>query len=162
MGTVLLIILTTAATLTALGVIWRKGIKPLARFISTAEQMIPLLVSFNAVFKNNPSGFKVLNEIAAQFRTDSGSSLRDAVNRLEVAAEENRVAALENRNAADALKIGVEAQRLLDIQDREMIRALTLKLDRVNTRVTESAATGIRLEEGAAHIAEDLAARQKE
>jgi hypothetical protein len=50
---------------------------------------------------------------------------------------------------------------LLDVEDREVMRALTLKLDRVNTKVKDGAATGMRIEEQAGQVAEDLAARQR-
>jgi hypothetical protein len=154
-------IVLAGAALSALGYLWKKAVKPVAKFITEADKMIPLLVALNETFKDNPTGFKVLNEIAAQFRTDSGSSLRDVVNRLEVAAKENREAARLAAEAAEKLKIGVEAQRLLDVKDREVMRELTLKLDRVKTRIIDNAATSDRIEEQASHVAEDLAARQR-
>jgi methyl-accepting chemotaxis protein len=159
--TILGYIVLAGAVLTALGIIWKKGILPLALFISHVNEMVPLLKALNETFKDNPTGFKVLNEIAAQFRTDSGSSLRDVVNRLEVAAKDNKEAAERAAVAADNLRIGVEAQRLLDVKDREVMQELTLKLDRVKTRVMEGSATSSRIEENASHVAEDLAESRK-
>jgi type II secretory pathway component PulM len=92
------------AVLSALGYLWKKLVKPMAKFITEADQMIPLLSALNETFKHNPTAFAVLDDIAAQFRTDSGSSLRDAVDGLVKSAAENKLAAIENKAAAEALK----------------------------------------------------------
>jgi hypothetical protein len=154
-------IVLAGAVFTALGFLWKKVIKPLAKFITEADQMLPLLVALNETFKNNPTAFAVINEIAAQFRTDSGSSLRDAVDGLVVSAAKNETAAAVNKAASEQLKIGVEAQRLLDVEDRELLRNLMLQLDRLKTKVTAAAATGDRMEEHAGHVADDLAESRK-
>jgi len=148
-----LYIIGTAAVVTAIGVLWTKAIKPTAKLITTTDQMLPLLITLTETFKSNPNGFKVLNEIAAQFKTDSGSSLRDVVNRLEEAAKENRA-------AADLLKVGVEAQKQLGEQDREQLRQLLISLDRVGVKVDAGAATGLRNEAAAKVVASDLASHR--
>jgi hypothetical protein len=148
-------IIGTAAVVTAIGVLWTKVIKPAAKLITTTDQMLPLLVALTETFKNNPTGFKVLNEIAAQFKTDSGSSLRDVVNRLEEGAKENRA-------AADLLKVGVEAQKQLGEQDREQLRQLLISLDRVGVKVDAGAATGLRNEAAAKVVASNLASQRDE
>lgn len=145
------IVLWVAAGLTACGVIWTKAIRPLVRFIAKAEEMIPLLKELNKVFRDTPNAFKVLDEIVAQFRTDSGSSLRDVVNRLDEAAKQNKA-------AGELLKIGVEAARQLAEQDRAQLQRLIILLDRVTVKVDAGAATGLRNERAAGIVAEDLAA----
>jgi hypothetical protein len=85
-----------AATLvTATSVLWSKLFRPLARLIVMVEESAP-----------------VLKEIAAQFRTDSGSSLRDTIDRIELAADKAAAAAL-------VLERKVETVRKLAIGDRE-------------------------------------------
>lgn len=147
-------ILAVGALVGAVGVIWSKVIKPTLKFFATAEEMLPLLKELTAEFKGTPDAFKVLDEIVAQFRTDSGSSLRDVVNRLDDAAKENRA-------AAEVLKVGVESQKLLAEQDRKELQRLVTLLDRLTVKVEDGAATSARIEEQAADVADDLAAVQK-
>lgn len=59
-------VLWAGAFVAAIAVIWAKVFRPMMNLVSAAA---------------------VLQEIVKQFRTDSGSSLRDAVNRLEEAAK---------------------------------------------------------------------------
>jgi type II secretory pathway component PulM len=155
------IIIGIAGFVVALGVIWKKVVSPLARLITTTEKILPLLVMLTEVFEKNPNALKVLGEIAAQFKTDSGSSLRDVVNRLEQAALDNRKAVVAAAEAADVLKIGVEASRLVSDQDRAMVRRLEILLDRLGVKVDEGAATGMRIERAAGHVAQDLAASHR-
>src|SRR5687768_13413220 len=56
------------------------------------------------VSKAASANFEMLSEIAAQFRTDSGSSLRDLMNRLDDAAANNRAAAEDMRINVRILK----------------------------------------------------------
>lgn len=155
-------ILGTAGLLIALGVLWTKAIRPLGLFlyksIKAQQEMLPLLQNLTEVFKDNPSAFKVLDEIVAQFRTDSGSSLRDAVNRIEEASKAAKIVAEEAKIAADELKIGVAATKQLTEMDRAERRDQMLKLDRVSEMVRAGAATGLRLEQGAGIVADELAA----
>jgi chromosome segregation ATPase len=56
----------------------------------------------------------VLVEVAAQFRSDSGSTLKDTTNRLEKYAQENRQAAAEAKQAAiEARELGEQLKILL-------------------------------------------------
>ena len=59
-------VLWAAAFVAAIAVIWAKVFRPMMNLVSAAA---------------------VLQEIVKQFRTDSGSSLRDVVNRLEESAK---------------------------------------------------------------------------
>jgi hypothetical protein len=153
-------ILGAAALLIALGVLWTKALRPFGlfiyKFVRVQREMLPLLQQLTDVFKDSPNAFNVLDEIVAQFRTDSGSSLRDAVNRIEEAGKQAEVTARKAHDAAEELKVGVAAMKILDEQDRAERRELTLKLDRVSERVQASAATSRRIEE-AAHKRADTA-----
>lgn len=121
-------VIATAAVLAAAGTIWRMFVQPMAALIVLQRQALPLLRSLSKVFGDVPTPFDVLGEIVAEFRTDSGSSLRDVVNRLDSAA-------LENRSAAEVLKVQVEASRLLAVDDREQLQRLLLVLDRLTVKV---------------------------
>lgn len=127
------LIIGLAAVVTAAGVLWTRVLHPIIRFANHAEQMFPLLQELTMAFRNTPNAFKVLDQIVAQFRTDSGSSLRDVVNRLEDAANENRA-------AAERLKIGVETVKQLAEQDRTHLQQLIILLDRLNVKVDDAAA----------------------
>lgn len=133
---------------------YTKVLRPAAKFITTSEKMLPLLVNMTEVFQENPEAFKVLNEIAAQFHTDSGTTLRDVVNRLEEKA--NRV-----EQAGELLKVGVEAAKQLAEQDREQLQRLIVFVDRLMVRVDAGAATSSRIEKAATGVAEDLAEAHK-
>src|SRR5688500_18463700 len=100
-----------AGAVAAVGIIWTKMVRPLVRAVSLAERMLPLIADLTKQFEDQPGAFAVLNEIAAQFRTDSGSSLRDQVNLLVTAAHDTKV-------AAEVLAVGVEAVKQLAAQDR--------------------------------------------
>lgn len=154
-------LLAFAAIVTAVSVIWTKAIKPVARLIASTDKMLPLLQSLTEVFKDTPHAFEILDEIVRQFRTDSGSSLRDVVNRLEDAAKLQQSATEKAANIADSLKVGVEAARLLAGLDRDKLQDMILLLDRLKTKVDTGIATGIRNENRAIGVAEDLAAAQK-
>lgn len=140
------ILLSIAAIVTALGVIWTKVVRPLLRFSHSAEEMIPMLRALTLTFRDTPNAFAVLDEIVAQFRTDSGSSLRDVVNRLEDAAR-------ANHQSGEVLKVGVESAKQLADQDRQQLLRLIVLLDRLTTKV-DSAGTI------AAGVARDLAVAQ--
>lgn len=147
-------VLGASALILAIGVIWGKVIRPAAKLITTTEEMLPLLRELTTEFKNSPHAFAVLDEIVAQFRTDSGSSLRDAVNRLDAAA-------VESKAAAESLKIGVETVRQLAELDRAQIQRLIILLDRLAIRVDAGTAASTRIEQHAVGVAEDLAAAHR-
>jgi hypothetical protein len=158
---ILAYIAAIAAALAGVIFIWKKGVKPLAKFIHNVDIMLPLIIELTETFKNTPYAFKILDEIVAQFRTDSGSSLRDAVNRLETAATENRDSAKAAARVADFLRISIEASKKLDQRDRDELRDMLLRLDRVAQAVDAGAATGLRNEAAASVVASDLAAKDK-
>lgn len=59
------VVVAVAAVLTALGVIWRKGLRPIIHAAQRAEEALPILLS-----------------IAEEFRANGGSSLKDALTEL--------------------------------------------------------------------------------
>lgn len=133
---------------------YKKVLRPAARFITMAEEMLPLLRELATVFRGDPSVLKVLYDMGKQFFPDSGTTLRDVVDRLEDAAD-------HNRQASELLKVGVEASRLLAEQDREQLQRLIVLVDRLTVRVDAGAATSSRIEKAATGVAEDLANAHK-
>lgn len=119
----------------AIGTAWTKVLNPIRKFANRVEAMYPLLVVLTDTFKDTPHAFKVLDEIVIQFRTDSGSSLRDVVNRLEAMGEANARQVEKTKAAADMLAIGVEAARMLAVRDREELSRLLLQQDRSASKI---------------------------
>lgn len=67
-------IVAAAAVISALTVIYRRGIKPL----------LAAIIDFTRTIKRTELAIPVLLEIAEQFKPNHGSSLRDAVDRIEI------------------------------------------------------------------------------
>lgn len=95
-------------------------------------EILTLLRELSAVFREWPDAFGVLDEIVAQFRTNTGHSMRDLLDRLEQAAT---VAATVSATASEASAAAVS---------------------HLSTLVTLGAATGLRIEEHAEGVADDL------
>lgn len=119
----------------ALATAWRTVFNPMRKFANRAERMFPLLVELTETFQDTPHAFAVLDEIIAQFRTDSGSSLRDVVNRLEAMADANVRQSEHNAAAANALAVGVESSRQLAVRDREELARLLIQQDRSSAKI---------------------------
>lgn len=128
-------------------VFWTKVIKPTLKFFRTAEEMVPLLRELTKEFKDQPEAFGVLKEIAAQFHTDHGTTLRDVINELQVTASD--------------LTARAEASKILDEQLAAQIARLTVKVDDNTAKGEVAAATGKRLEQHANNVAQDLAEAHK-
>lgn len=137
------ILLATAAILVALGTIWQKLIRPGIKLATNAEEMVPLIQELTRVFRDNPNAFSVLDDIAREFRADSGSTLRDVVNRLEDSA-------LANERASEVLKVGVEATKQLAQQDRDQMQRLLISMDRLATKIDRQELARLK-------VADDLA-----
>lgn len=114
-------ILGIAGILVAVGIIWRQFLKPTLDFYVTAKQLVPLLKKINDVFGGDPNALHVLYDIKKQFTTDSGSSLKDQINRLEVLSKKQEA-------NAELLKVGVASQEALARDDREQLRKLLVEL----------------------------------
>lgn len=150
-------ILGLAAILTALTVIWKYLLKPTLQFYGTAEKGVPLVRKLVETFESNPEAFDVLEKIAAEFRTDSGSSLKDQINRLEEAAIRQEAAAAKAEANADHLKIGVETQKQLAEDDRRKLSELMIQLG-VNANAMAAMTANIATMQATARdVARDLA-----
>lgn len=160
-------VLITAVTVILAGIValWKKILRPGARLVTSVEEMLPLLRELTTEFKNTPHAFAILDDIIAQFRTDSGSSLRDVVDRLESAATVNREAveraAIATQSTEHVLAVALETVRQLAQQDREKIDRLIILLDRLTIKVDHTSATTSRLEQTGIDVASDLAASHK-
>lgn len=161
MSKVVVGIIGFAALVTACGVVWVKVIKPLAKFITLAETMVPLLQSLNETFKNNPRAFEVLEQMVSQFRTNGGSSLLDIVNRIDSSTKANSEAAQVAALVADSLRVGVETVKQLAALDRERTQEMVLLLDRLKVKLDDNSATGDRLEQEALTVKSNLAESHK-
>jgi hypothetical protein len=95
---------------------------------------------------------RLLDFIAAQFRTNDGHSLRDVIDRLDEAAR-------LSQRSADLLKVQADVTRELAGQDRQRLDRLMTLVRYLDEHVAEGSATGIRIEEAAGHVADDLAER---
>ena len=147
-------ILGAAALLIAGGVIWRQFLKPTLDFYVTAKQLVPLLKKINDVFGGDPNALHVLYEIKKQFTTDSGSSLKDQINRLELAAEKQEA-------NAEHLKVGVASQEALARDDREQLRKLLVELG-INAEAMRQLTQHVEaIRKDARNVADDLAAAHK-
>lgn len=102
----------------AVAVIWTKLIKPLGELLAYLHDAIPLNRQLVEHFKDNQNYLPVLKEMAGQFKTDSGSTLRDVVNRIEEAAKRAETAAEELRIKAGILKEEVAIVKALATADR--------------------------------------------
>lgn len=124
-----------AGGVTGAGIIWTKFIRPVSRFIARIEAMCPLLVELTDHLKGSPQSFQILKEVIAQFRTDSGSSLRDVVDRLEKAAKENRAAGDALKVEAEILRVNVAAVKALAVEDRAAMAKLVVAVDLLSAKV---------------------------
>jgi len=153
-------VLGAAALVTAFGILWTKVLNPVRKAGNRAEEMLPLLVDLTETFKDTPAAFLILDQIIAQFRTDSGSSLRDVVNRLEQQNLEAAAASLTVATQARELAVGVEAARQLAVRDREELARLFLQLDRVTVKVDSALLTIAAIQSAATGVAFDLTKAQ--
>lgn len=125
------VILGLAAVLTALSVIWRRAVKPIFNLAQDAVIAAPIMRELIEAFGGNPNALVVLAEIAAEFRTDHGSSLRDVVNRLTEALSTQAVAS--------------EAARQLSAEDRLILARVLVALNTLEAdgRLATSERAGI-------------------
>lgn len=149
-----------AAFVGSCGVLWSKVLNPLRKAADQAEKMYPFLVALTDTFADHPHYLSVLDDIASQFKTDGGSSLRDVVNELMLAAEQGQAAAGEARIGAEGLKVGVEASRILAERDREQLARLILVVDRLDTKVAGGRDAIDRMTADRVEVAANLAIAQ--
>jgi hypothetical protein len=125
------IIAGVGIVVTAIAVIGTKVVLPMFRFARRVDEIVPLMTELTGTFKNSPESFEVLKQIVAQFRTDSGSSLRDVVNRLDAAS-------VENVRSNELLRIAATTAKEMADRDRSQIDRLVLLLDRLT--ITQASA----------------------
>jgi hypothetical protein len=152
-------LLTVAAVITAVGIIWvkmlrpvwLKAVRPISRLAVLADEAIPLLRELIAAFRETPPGaFAVLDEIARQFRTDSGSSLLDIVNRIDAAAKENSTVAEVLAAKVEAVKRLTADDRAQDAHDRLVLNELDAGMARLVMTVERIETAVTRIEENGA------------
>lgn len=118
-----------------LGTMWRTVVNPLRKAGNRAEEMYPILLSLTETFRDFPAAFEVLRNMAEQFKTDGGSSLRDVVNELTTMARASAATSASNATLAATLAVGVETARQLADQDRAEQRRLLLQQDRMGQQI---------------------------
>jgi len=98
------------------------------------DKLLPVAIELTEQFHDAPEAFVTLREIAQQFKADSGTSLRDVINRLERSADDNRA-------AVKTLEANIETARQLAEQDRAHLAAVIAKLDKANAGIEAAAET---------------------
>lgn len=154
-----------AAVIVGAGTIWSKAIRPVLKAAATADEMLPLLNDLTREFKGTVHAFAVLDQIIAQFRNDSGSSLRDVIDGLTKASHENALfvqeliaAAGDNRAAALVLEANVEAVKRLSASDRASQAMLMTEVEKLVARVNINVAALNRIETAGAGLPDHITA----
>lgn len=147
------VILAAAAVVTSLGVLWRKFVHPAFRMAKAADDLVPLLRDFTVAFKDTPQVFLILNEIAQQFRTDSGTTLRDVVNRLEQALNELQISgAAADRLTAEDRKSLAKMTVILELLDAKSdVGALDREFVAEKLRIAQEAVDAVAADLSEAH-----------
>lgn len=106
------VIIIIAAVLTAVGVIWRKAIRPVVKAAALFMATAPTLV-----------------EIAQEFKDDGNGSLRSVVNRIESKADKAAALAAEAKTAAEEAAAVSDRNRIvlvgrLDAIDLSLVSAV--------------------------------------
>lgn len=136
-------IVYVAAGVAAVYFVVTKILLPGSKLLISLEKAIPFL-------KLLP----ILEDIAAQFRSDSGSTLKDSTNRLEASIEaSNKMAkdfAATNRSAIDALQIAMGVMQELAKEDRSLAREDRQQLLAMLQSQSRQEAVGVRQEASSA------------
>lgn len=180
------LLLLVAGVLAALAFILFKVIIPGSKWVTTInEEIVPNVQYMKDLPKLNRV-LAVVEEIAGQFRTDHGSTLKDDINRLGQHAIENKQAAAEAKQAAgDAREAATEfartnasAIRALEVlvgtltarardesalarTDRDLARDALEKILALLASAHRTEESGARIEADRAVVASDLAAQQQ-
>lgn len=166
------LIVLLAAAFGALSYILIKVVVPTAQLITDAKHMLPFL-----------KFLPILEDIAAEFGTNSGSTMKDQLNRVEKHAEEVAETTAQlakdnfatNRASITEIQAALGTQRELLAEDRKLAREdrqALLDILRSGERVEASGiladasrarteASGERMEAADAVVAEDLAETQR-
>jgi hypothetical protein len=147
-------VVAAVGVIVAFAFVWMKIILPFAKLVTEGQKFLPML-----------SDLPILREIIATLRSNSGSTLKDQLDRNEAAMirlesaverleEGAAVTALALLKAAEDVRVKAEVIRQLAERDREVFGEIV----RSGVR-TE--ASGARREAEAADVAENLAAHQR-
>lgn len=161
-------VVAASAALTAAGVLWRTVFQPAYKLANLIAGLTPMLKELVIQFDDVKQPFHVLEQIIAQFRTDSGSSLRDVIDRLE------KNIGLAN-NVLATITASQTATKALNDEDRLRTAALTVSMaemiewrrirqvqEVVESRVAaELASKADALAKAAAQVLSDAPAQQK-
>lgn len=104
-------LLLISAIVVAIGILFG-AVRRIMKFIAVIERLVPLLGDVVNQLSSTPDAFKILKEIIAEFRTNSGSSLRDAINQLTRIAD-------DNKKATAQLEVKIETVRLVAVEEHE-------------------------------------------
>jgi hypothetical protein len=147
------VLLWVSAALTAVYVIGAKLVRPLWRWARRIEDAVPLMTELTAQLKDTSGPGSVLKELIAQFRSDSGSTAKDQLNRLEAAT--NLAAA-----NAEVVRVAAATTKLLDERDREQLSRLIREQDRISDKVDAAIQMVMDLVADRAAVAATLVARE--
>jgi len=118
------------------------------------DSLLPMLAEAVEKCREQAHLMVLVKEIAAQFSTDNGLSMKDAMDRLDAAAKEQYA-------AAEFLKAGVREDRHKAELDREQLQRLLIELHRLTIKVESTIATTDRIELAAVGVAQDLSDAHK-
>jgi hypothetical protein len=118
------------------------------------DSLLPLLTEAVETCRGQAKLMELIEGIAAQFQTDHGLSMKDAINRIDKAAK-------EQHEAAELLKTGVKEDRHKAELDRDQLQRLLIELHRISLKVETGIATSDRIEHAAKGVAQDLSDAHK-
>lgn len=157
-------ILLVSSITVALGIIFT-ALKMGWVILRKMDQLSLLLGEMVKQLGNTPNAFQILEQIIAQFRTNSGSSLKDQINNIENAIVNLTELAKQNKQTTSIIASEVETVRELSaLRDRqgaiERARIMSL-IQYLEGGVAVSAASSLKAEETAIKVADDLSRRDK-
>lgn len=166
------VLLAIAAALAALGFMLFRVVVPTARGITTFNDDVVPHLKYLPLLADLKPVLSTLTAIAGEFASDSGSTLKDAMDRLEHETAENRLVADEfaraNRAHIAALEIAMGTvkelaaeDRLLARSDRDLARDAYAKMVALVESALRTEQSGARIEAARAVVADDLAATQQ-
>jgi HAMP domain-containing protein len=111
------VLLIVSAVVTAAYVIWRRVLRPVSKFLTDADELGP-----------------VIRDMAKQFKSDSGSTLKDQINALVRSTAELTRTSADIQQVAEAARAAAEKAQAsavrLATEDRKEIHALRAQLRR--------------------------------
>lgn len=149
----ILLVIINIGMIVALVALFR-AVRTLRTDLAHHDALLPLLTEAVETCKEQARLMALVKEIAAQFHSASGLSMKDAMDRLDAAAKEQLA-------AAEFLKAGVREDRHKAELDREQLQRLLVELHRLTIKVESNMAAVARIEVAADGVANDLMASQK-